>query len=341
MGARPGSSRRRGRPRRAHGAPARPGVANRPACAPHASAAVVPSKSDPSGARQAVQGRPGRGLGRGPQGRVDLGVDHLDDLARGRRPVRQDRQHLAFAEGAVVQVVAHDRVGVLRQLRPVPRVQHVGAEVEHAAQAVEVGRQVPVGVGDHRGAAPEDVVAGQQRPGAEPERQVVAAVPRRRDRLDRQARQVDVAAVGQHVAPLAGHVRGGGVQARPEVVGPRRRGRGVVDVVVGDQHGGGPGVAVAQDGLDGGEVVGVVGARVDDRGHPGPHRVQHVGVGPVQRHRRGVGGEHPRGHLVEAGHGGQLPERGQVPAGARVGRGIGRQVHHGSARGRAAGSPRA
>ncbi len=153
-------------------------------------------------------------------------------------------------------------------------------------------------------------------------------MPRRGHGLDAQPGQVDVAAVLQQVATRAGHLLRRGVQSGPEVLGPGHGGLGVVDVVVGDQHGGGPGVPLAQHALDRGEVAGVGRTRVHDRRHARTGRVEHVGVGAVQRHRRGVVREHARGDLVESRHGGHRPERRQAPASAGVGRGVGRQVHH-------------
>src|SRR5207248_5007536 len=116
-------------------------------------------------------------LGRRPQGRVDVGVDDLDDLARGAGTGGQRVPHLGQPGLPVVQVGAR-RGAAVGQGRTMPRQYRPRAQPLPPLQARQVVAEGPV---EHRGTATEDRVTGQHRPlpaGLHPEADRVVGVSR-------------------------------------------------------------------------------------------------------------------------------------------------------------------
>ena len=133
--------------------------------------------------------------------------------------------------------VRREHARQIAERRPVPRQQDAQPErgrlILQPAQRVEVVAEPALGVGDHRGAAAQHGVAGQQRPvRRQHERQRVAGVAGGRDHAHLQAVDLDDVAVGQPlVAEPAGRVQrayggGGPLGQGARALARGRRGRG-------------------------------------------------------------------------------------------------------------------
>ena len=148
---------------------------------------------------------PRRPLGREPHRRVDVRVDHVDDLLGGVGAGRHRGPDLGEPLPAVGQIDPGDR-GAVGQRRAVPgQHQHVGYAVS-SSRLRQVGAEVAVGPGHHGGAPAQDRVAGEHDP-------LVAA-------LDEEAHRVGgVPGRGQHldVQPAAAE-RSSGPAARRDAV---------------------------------------------------------------------------------------------------------------------------
>ena len=281
---------------------------------------TVPSAAsvDPALRPELVQRGPRRLRGGEPHLARHLGVDARHQLVDRGRTALQRGEHLPLAVGAVGEVVVEHRAGVLGQLGAVPAVEGGRPEVADPAQRLEVGHHVALGVGHHRGAAAEHVVADEHRPGLDAEGQVVRAVPRRRDDVDRGAGQLQPVPAGQHPPAGTGHVAAARHHLGAEPGTPGQRGLGVVAVVVGDQHGRAAGAARGQGRLHRLQVRGVVGARVDQHRRTAAGRTDEVGVGAVEGHAGRVGRQHPRDQRLEVRRPRHRAERRELPGATRI-----------------------
>ena len=105
-----------------------------------------------------------------------------------------------------------------------------------------------------------------------------------------------------------------GAEVRP----PRQRRLGVVDVVMGDQHGHALRVPRGQGGLHRGEVPGVVRTGVDEHRPPAARLADDVGVGAVQAHAARIGREHAGDLRLELHRPRHPTRRREGPAGAGI-----------------------
>lgn len=229
-----------------------------------------------------------------PQAPVHRRVDQRDDLARLGDPGLHRRPDLVEAGGAVGQVELQRPLRVVED-RPVAGEDGadavVGGQRVQPPQRVEVLAEPPVGVGDHRGAAPEDGVPGQHGPvGGQVEAERVGGVAgRRHDPQLQPAGGDDVPGAEPLVAQPQRRVER--AHRGPGQLGEAGGALGVVGVAVGEQRQPDPPPGRLGGGHDRLQVPLVQRPRVDDHGQLRAGLGDEPGVGAVQRHRRGVGRE--------------------------------------------------
>src|SRR5574340_438055 len=230
-----------------------------------------------------------RPLGRGPQRRIDVGIDvfhHLAYLGL-RTQCRQGGAYLVEPILAVREVLAAHRLEI-RQFRAVTG-QHrpSRAEADEIPQGGEVVAEVPVGVVEHGGAPAQNRVGGEHRALAlDLERHRVRGVSRGRKHPQPQSRGLDhlpgfeAPATTVPVCRIDTPDRAAGEFSEP------RDAPGVVFVTVADQR------ERDGDGRNTVQVRLILRPRVHDDALVAARCPQDPGVGAIQRHHSRVLGQH-------------------------------------------------
>ena len=159
------------------------------------------------------------------------GVDRRHELVDGRAGRRPSAvEQLLLPVGAVGQVELQDGARVLGQLGPVPAVERAGPEVVHPAQRLQVGDDVALGMGHHRRAPAQHVVADEHGARLQPEGQVVRRCARAWRRRRWSSRPARSRSPGSSTRPRGPGDRGvgrrrPGRRIGPPTAAPPRRGR--------------------------------------------------------------------------------------------------------------------